>query len=44
LKERIVLEVGCGLSLEGASPAALIESKRIKSEAAGRKIKSNEML
>jgi hypothetical protein len=33
LKERIVREVGYGLSLEGASSAALMRS-RVKSEAA----------
>jgi enoyl-CoA hydratase/carnithine racemase len=32
LKERIVREVGYGLSLEGASSAALIKSKQAKSE------------
>lgn len=34
LKERIVREVGYGLSLEGTSSAALIRSKALKSEAA----------
>jgi hypothetical protein len=38
-----VHEVGYGLSLEGASSAALIKSKQNNSEAAARKIKSNEM-
>jgi hypothetical protein len=32
LKERIVREVGYGLSLEGASSAALVKSKQSKSE------------
>jgi len=40
LKERIVREVGYGLSLEGASSAALIKSKQAKSEPAARKSKS----
>jgi len=40
LKERIVREVGYGLSLEGASSADLIKSKRAKSEALDRKAKS----
>ncbi len=40
LKERIVREVGYGLSLEGASSAALIKSKQAKSEPAVQKIKS----
>ena len=31
LKERIVREVGYGLSLEGASSAALVQSMRAKS-------------
>ena len=47
VKERIVLEVGYGLSHEEASSAALIKSEQIKqtkSEAAIRKIKFNMML
>jgi hypothetical protein len=32
LKERVVREVGYGLSLEGASSAALVKSKKAKSE------------
>jgi enoyl-CoA hydratase/carnithine racemase len=40
LKERIVHEVGYGLSLEGASSAALIKSKQARSEPAAQKIKS----
>jgi hypothetical protein len=32
LKERVVREVGYGLSLEGASSADLVKSKQIKSE------------
>jgi enoyl-CoA hydratase/carnithine racemase len=40
LKERIVREVGYGLSLEGASSAALIKSKQIRSEPAVRKSES----
>jgi hypothetical protein len=32
LKDRIVREVGYGLSLEGASSAALVKSKQAKSE------------
>ena len=40
LKERIVREVGYGLSLEGASSADLIKSKRAKSEAVAQKAKS----
>src|SRR5580658_9483374 len=40
LKERIVHEVGYGLSLEGASSAALIKSKQTKSQPAVRKAKS----
>jgi enoyl-CoA hydratase/carnithine racemase len=37
LKERIVREVGYGLSLEGASSAALMKSMQAKSEAVARK-------
>src|SRR5437879_2169577 len=37
LKERIVREVGYGLSLEGASSAALVKAMQAKSEAAARK-------
>jgi enoyl-CoA hydratase/carnithine racemase len=37
LKERIVREVGYGLSLEGASSAALVRSMQAKSEAVARK-------
>lgn len=37
LKERIVHEVGYGLSLEGASSAALVKSKQSKSEPVARK-------
>src|SRR5580658_3908215 len=37
LKERIVREVGYGLSLEGASAAALVKSMNAKREAAARK-------
>ena len=40
LKERIVREVGYGLSLEGASSAALVKSKRAASEPVNRKGKS----
>jgi enoyl-CoA hydratase/carnithine racemase len=40
LKERIVREVGYGLSLEGASSAALVKSVQAKSEAVARKGKS----
>jgi enoyl-CoA hydratase/carnithine racemase len=40
LKERIVREVGYGLSLEGASSAALVKSMQAKSEAVARKGKS----
>ncbi len=40
LKERIVREVGYGLSLEGASSADLVKSKRAKSEPANQKRKS----
>jgi enoyl-CoA hydratase/carnithine racemase len=40
LKERIVREVGYGLSLEGASSAALIRSRQVKSEPVARKGKS----
>src|SRR5246127_2266397 len=40
LKERIVREVGYGLSLEGASSAALVKSKQSKSEPVARKGKS----
>jgi hypothetical protein len=37
LKERIVREVGYGLSLEGASSADLVKSKQAKSEPVARK-------
>ena len=37
LKERIVREVGYGLSLEGASSADLVKSKQAKNEAVARK-------
>ena len=40
LKERIVREVGYGLSLEGASSADLVKSMKAKSEPAARKGKS----
>ncbi len=40
LKERIVREVGYGLSLEGASSADLVKSKQAKSEPESRKAKS----
>jgi enoyl-CoA hydratase/carnithine racemase len=40
LKERIVREVGYGLSLEGASSADLIKSMRTKSESVARRRKS----
>jgi enoyl-CoA hydratase/carnithine racemase len=40
LKERIVREVGYGLSLEGASSAALLKSKQAKSEPVAEKRKS----
>jgi enoyl-CoA hydratase/carnithine racemase len=40
LKERIVREVGYGLSLEGTSSAALVKSMQGKSEPATRKVKS----
>jgi enoyl-CoA hydratase/carnithine racemase len=40
LKERIVREVGYGLSLEGASSAALMKSTQAKSEPVARKGKS----
>jgi enoyl-CoA hydratase/carnithine racemase len=40
LKERIVREVGYGLSLEGASSAALVKSMQAKSEPVARKGKS----
>jgi enoyl-CoA hydratase/carnithine racemase len=40
LKERIVREVGYGLSLEGASAADLVKSMRAKTESAPRKAKS----
>jgi len=40
LKERIVREVGYGLSLEGASSAALVKSKQAKSEPVAKKRKS----
>jgi hypothetical protein len=39
LKERIVHEVGYGLSLEGASSAALIKSKQAKAQPGGEKRK-----
>jgi hypothetical protein len=37
LKERIVREVGYGLSLEGASAADLMKSMQAKSQAVARK-------
>jgi enoyl-CoA hydratase/carnithine racemase len=40
LKERIVREVGYGLSLEGASAADLVKSMRAKTESAASKAKS----
>ena len=40
LKERIVREVGYGLSLEGASAADLVKSMRTNSEPVARKGKS----
>jgi hypothetical protein len=40
LKERIVREVGYGLSLEGASAADLVKSKQAKSEPVAHKAKS----
>lgn len=40
LKERIVREVGYGLSLEGASSADLLKLKRAKSEAVAQKAKA----
>src|SRR6267154_6398414 len=40
LKERIVREVGYGLSLEGASAADLVKSMQVKSEPVARKGKS----
>jgi enoyl-CoA hydratase/carnithine racemase len=40
LKERVVREVGDGLSLEGASSAALVKSMQAKSEPVARKGKS----
>src|SRR3984885_12328755 len=40
LKERIVREVGYGLSLEGASSAALVKSMQAKSEPLSQKSKS----
>jgi hypothetical protein len=40
LKERIVREVGYGLSLEGASSAALVKSMPAKSEPLAQKSKS----
>jgi hypothetical protein len=40
LKERIVREVGYGLSLEGASSADLVKSMKAKSEPVARKGKS----
>src|SRR4029453_3241295 len=42
LKERIVREVGYGLSLEGASSAALMKSMKANSEPVARKAKSAE--
>ena len=39
LKERIVREVGYGLSLEGASSADLVKSMRAKSESVARREK-----
>ena len=38
LKERVVREVGYGLSLEGASSAALVKSKQSKGESSSEKI------
>jgi hypothetical protein len=40
LKERIVREVGYGLSLEGASATDLVKSMQANNERAGRKRKS----
>jgi hypothetical protein len=40
LKERIVREVGYGLSLEGASAADLVKSMKVKSESVTQKRKS----
>jgi hypothetical protein len=40
LKERIVREVGYGLSLEGASSAALVKSMQAKREPVAQKAKS----
>jgi hypothetical protein len=40
LKERLVREVGYGLSLEGASAADLVKSMQTKSEAVVQKGKS----
>jgi hypothetical protein len=40
LKERIVREVGYGLSLEGASAADLMKSTKAKSEPVAQKAKS----
>ena len=40
LKERLVREVGYGLSLEGASAADLVKSMQTKSEAVVQKSKS----
>jgi hypothetical protein len=40
LKERIVREVGYGLSLEGASAADLVKSMQAKSEPVAQKVKS----
>jgi hypothetical protein len=40
LKERIVREVGYGLSLEGASSAALVKSMQAKTERLAQKTKS----
>jgi hypothetical protein len=37
LKERVVREAGYGLSLEGASSAALVKSKQSKSQSTTRK-------
>jgi len=40
LKERVVREVGYGLSLEGASSADLVKSKQVESEPVAQKRKS----
>jgi hypothetical protein len=40
LKERVVREVGYGLSLEGASSADLVKSNQAKSEPVAEKRKS----